>query len=67
MASDVRSPKIIVTKDGSTVAGTMPDNGAATGTIDGLVIDEYTIPEGYHDGTGKVYLTSAIADALAAL
>lgn len=67
MAADVRSPKIIVTKDGSTVAGTMPDNGSATGTIDGLVVDEYTIPEGYHDGTGKVYLTSAIADALAAL
>ena len=67
MAADVRSPKIIVTKDGSTVAGTMPDNGAATGTIDGLVVDEYIIPEGYHNGTGKVYLTSAIADALAAL
>ena len=67
IAADVRSPKIIVTKDGATVAGTMPDNGSATGTIDGLVIDEYTIPEGYHDGTGKVCLTSAIADALAAL
>lgn len=66
-ASDVRSPKIIVKKDGSTVAGTMPDNGAVVGAIDGLVVDEYIIPEGYHDGTGKVYLTSAIADALAAL
>ena len=66
-APDVRSPKIIVKKDGSTVAGTMPDNGAVSGAIDGLVVDEYTIPEGYHDGTGKVYLTSAIAEALAAL
>ena len=65
--SDVLSPKIIVKKDGSTVAGTMPDNGAASGAIDGLVIDEYIIPAGYHSGTGKVYLTSAIADALAAL
>ena len=66
-ASDVRSPKIIVKTDGSTVAGTMPDNGAVSGTIDGLVVDTYTIPKGYHDGTGTVQLTSAIADALAAL
>lgn len=66
-ASDVLSPKIIVKSDGSTVAGTMPDNGAVAGTIDGLVIDTYTIPKGYHDGTGTVQLTSAIADALAAL
>ena len=66
-AADVLSPKIIVKKDGSTVAGTMPDNGAVSGTIDGLVVDAYTIPKGYHDGTGTVQLTSAIADALAAL
>ncbi len=66
-APDVLSPKIIVKKDGSTVAGTMPDNGAVAGTLDGLVVDTYIIPKGYHDGTGTVKLTSAIADALAAL
>lgn len=63
----VLSPKIFVKKDGSAVPGTMPDNGAVSGAIDGLVVDEYIIPEGYHTGTGKVYMTSAIADALAAL
>lgn len=66
-AADVRSPKIIVKKDGSTVAGTMPDNGAVVATIDGLTTDTFTISAGYHNGTGTVKLTSAIADALAAL
>lgn len=38
---------------GTALTGTMPNNGAVTGiisTIDG----EYTIPQGYHDGSGKV-------------
>lgn len=38
---------------GTKLTGTMPNNGAVTGKIsakDG----EYTIPQGYHDGSGKV-------------
>ena len=38
---------------GTKLVGTMPNNGAVTGKIitkDGL----YTIPQGYHDGSGKV-------------
>ena len=39
------------------LTGTMPNNGAVTGTI--TVIDgEYTIPVGYHDGSGKVSISS---------
>lgn len=38
---------------GSKVTGTMPNNGAVTGTIS-AVTDAYTIPQGYHDGSGKV-------------
>lgn len=40
-------------KNGEKITGTMANNGAVTGAIstkDG----EYTIPQGYHDGSGKV-------------
>ena len=38
---------------GSALTGTMPNNGSVTGTISD-VDDEYTIAQGYHDGSGKV-------------
>lgn len=38
---------------GSKVTGTMPNNGAVTGTIS-TVAGAYTVPLGYHDGSGKV-------------
>lgn len=40
-------------KLGSKLTGTMPNNGAVSGTIatkDGV----YTVPQGFHDGSGKV-------------
>lgn len=37
---------------GSKVTGTMPNNEAVTGTISELNTP-YTIPQGYHDGSGK--------------
>ncbi len=43
---------------GSKVTGTMPNRGAVTGTIaekDG----QYTIPNGFHDGSGKVGIDAA--------
>jgi hypothetical protein len=43
--------------NGVKLTGTMPNNGAVTGTIstkDG----QYTIPQGYHDGSGKVSISS---------
>lgn len=39
------------------LTGTMPNNGAVTGTIT-AVDGEYTIPIGYHDGSGKVSISS---------
>lgn len=39
--------------NGSKVTGTMPNNGAVTGSLD-TVAGEYTVPQGYHDGSGKV-------------
>lgn len=35
--------------------GTMPNNGGVTGTISSKE-ESYTIPSGYHDGSGKVQL-----------
>lgn len=38
---------------GAQLTGTMPNRGAVTGVID-EVDEEFTIPQGYHDGSGKV-------------
>lgn len=42
---------------GAMVTGTMPNNGAVTGTITSKD-EEYTIPKGHHDGSGKVSISS---------
>ena len=65
-AADVLASKLIVTTTG-TVAGTMVNNGAVNASIDGLEMTEYTIPVGYHNGSGKVTLSNAIETALAAI
>ena len=39
--------------DGDLVEGTMPDNGAVAKTLDSATTS-YTVPAGYHSGTGKV-------------
>lgn len=43
---------------GTKLTGTMPNNGAVTGTIS-TKAGEYTIPQGYHDGSGKVGIAAA--------
>lgn len=42
---------------GSKVTGTMPNNGAVTGTIKTLA-ESYAIAQGYHDGSGNVTIDS---------
>ncbi len=49
------------------VVGTMPNRGAVSATIDWLTKTSYTIPEGYHNGSGTVSLTDDIETALAAI
>lgn len=49
------------------VVGTMPNRGAVSATIDGLTKTSYTIPKGYHNGSGTVSLTNDIETALAAI
>lgn len=55
-AGDVLTGKIFVTSDGTVTTGTMPNNGAVSKTLDVTTIT-YTVPKGYHDGTGKVTIT----------
>ena len=43
--------------NGSKVTGTMPNRGAVTGTIT-TKAGQYTIQQGYHDGSGKVGISS---------
>ena len=53
--------EILATKtayvNGSKVIGTMTNRGSVTGTIT-TVAGEYTVPSGYHDGSGKVSISS---------
>ena len=64
-AEYVLSPYVFVDKEGTVTPGAMPDNGAASGQIDGLSKTSYAIPKGYHDGNGTVTLTDDIENALA--
>ena len=66
-AADVLANKTFVGADGTETAGTMANNGAVAATIDGLTETEYTVPAGYHNGSGKVSLTDDIEQALAAI
>ena len=40
-------------KNGSKITGTMPNRAAVSGTIS-TVAGTYTVPQGYHDGSGSV-------------
>lgn len=54
-AGNVLTGKIFVAADGTVVTGTMPNNGTVNKTLDGTTVS-YTIPAGYHSGTGKVQI-----------
>lgn len=45
-------------KNGAKLTGTMPNNGAVNGTIS-TKAGQYTVPQGYHDGSGKVGILAA--------
>lgn len=52
-------------KNGAKVTGTMPNNGGVAGYIDD-VTQPYTIPQGYHDGSGSVQISDSEKDKLLA-
>ena len=57
VAAEILSGKTAY-KNGEEIVGTMPNRGAVTGTIS-TVAGEYTVPQGYHDGSGKVAIAAA--------
>lgn len=65
-AANVLDGKYFVTSTGVKTEGSMPNNGATGGTIDGLTTTSMTIPAGYTSG-GTVSLDSTIEEALAAI
>lgn len=52
VATEILSGKTAYNK-GNKVTGTMKNNGAVTGTIT-TKDEQYTVPQGFHDGSGKV-------------
>lgn len=68
-ASAVLEGHDFVDSAGKVVEGTMLNRGKITATINGLTSTtcSYTIPKGYHDGTGTISLTSDIETMLAAI
>lgn len=56
VAAEILAPKTAYAR-GAKLTGTMVNNGAVTGTIS-TKAQEYTIPIGYHDGSGKVKISS---------
>ena len=56
-AAEVLSGKTFA-KGGQVLTGSMKNNGAVSGSIS-TKSGEYTVPQGYHDGSGKVSITSA--------
>ena len=51
-AGDVLAGKVIVDQDGNPLTGTMPNRGAVSQSL--AINGSYTIPKGYHNGSGKV-------------
>lgn len=55
-AGDVLTGKIYVGTDGTVITGNMTNNGNVSKTLDVTTIT-YTIPKGYHGGTGTVKIS----------
>lgn len=55
-AGDVLTGKVFILADGTVTTGTMANNGAVSKTLDVTTLT-YTIPKGFHSGTGTVKIT----------
>ena len=55
-STDVLTGKVIVDKDGEPLTGSMPNRGAVSQALNAG--GSYTVPTGYHNGSGKVTANS---------
>lgn len=56
-AADVLTGKVFTDSTGKVTTGTMANNGAVSKTLD-TTTTSYTVPKGYHSGSGKVSITT---------
>ncbi len=56
VASDIVMGLVCVDKEGEPLVGTMPNNGAINITLNAGT--SYTIPRGYHDGSGRIVVNT---------
>jgi hypothetical protein len=61
-AGDVLTGKVFTDSTGKVTTGTMANNGAVTKTLS-TTTTSYTIPKGYHSGSGKVSITTETKSA----
>lgn len=61
-AADVLSSKVFVTSAGVVTTGTMTNNGTVSKTLD-TSTKSYTIPKGYHSGSGAVSIVTETKSA----
>lgn len=59
---DVLAGKVIVDKDGEPLTGTMPNIGAVSQALNAG--GSYTVPVGYHNGSGKITANSLASQTL---
>ena len=57
VAANVLANKIFTAKDGTVTTGTMVNNGAVNKTLD-VNATSFTVPVGYHDGSGVVQIAT---------
>lgn len=66
-AADILSGKTAVDSNANTIVGTMSNNGAVSATLaptSSSTTATYTVPEGYHNGNGKITVTGQAKTAI---
>lgn len=61
-AAQVLANAVFVTADGTVTAGTMPNNGAVNKVLS-VGTESFTIPMGYHNGSGEVSISTEVKTA----
>lgn len=62
-AADVLTGKVIVNAEGKVTTGTMANNGTINKTLD-VTTQSYTVPKGFHSGTGVVKIVTESVDVV---